>query len=49
MILPDSKDTIELNVDINKLKINNIVNGKIPELSKPNFQKMLIDNVNEHG
>ena len=26
-----------------KLKINKIVNGKIPELSKPNFQKMFIE------
>ena len=26
-----------------KLKINKIVNGEIPELSKPNFQKMFIE------
>ena len=50
----EQKDTMFLNhklmqlqnVDISggaKLKINNIVNGKIPELSKPNFQKMFIE------
>lgn len=26
-----------------KLKINNVVNGKIPELSKSTFQKMFIE------
>ena len=53
-LILDGIDTIHLNhklmqleeVDISggaKLKINNIVNGKIPELSKPNFQKMFIE------
>jgi len=53
-LINDGVDTIHRNhklmqlqeVDISgnaKLKINNIVNGKIPELSKPNFQKMFIE------
>ena len=53
-LILDGIDTIHRNhklmqlqeVDISgnaKLKINKIVNGKIPELSKPNFQKMFIE------
>ena len=53
-LILDGIDTIHLNhklmqledVDISgnaKLKINKIVNGEIPELSKPNFQKMFIE------
>ena len=53
-LILDSIDTIHLNhrlmqlqdVDISgsaKLKVNKIVNGEIPELSKPNFQKMFIE------
>jgi len=53
-LINNDVDTIHLNhrlmqlqeVDISgnaKLKVNNIVNGKIPELSKPNFQKMFIE------
>ena len=53
-LISDDVDTIHLNhklmqlqeVDISgnaKLKVNNIVNGKIPELSKPSFQKMFIE------
>ena len=53
-LISNDVDTIHLNhklmqleeVDISgnaKLKVNNIVNGKIPELSKPSFQKMFIE------
>ena len=53
-LINNDVDTIHLNhrlmqlqeVDISgnaKLKVNNIINGKIPELSKPNFQKMFIE------
>ena len=53
-LILDNQDTIDLNhklmqlsdVDISggaKLKINNVVNGKIPELSKSTFQKMFIE------
>ena len=53
-IILDNQDTIDINhrlmqlydVDISgqaKLKINNVVNGEIPELSKPIFQKMFIE------
>ena len=53
-LILDGIDTIHRNhklmqlqeVDISgnaKLKINKIVNGKIPELSKPNIQKMFIE------
>ena len=53
-LILDNQDTIDINhrlmqlsdVDISggaKLKINRIVNGKIPELNKPIFQKMFME------
>ncbi len=53
-LIIDNQDTIDINhrlmqlsdVDISggaKLKINRIVNGKIPELNKPIFQKMFME------